>query len=321
MKRIVVFLLCYFIGSLMILAQSLTLVELNCENLFDCRHDSQKQDNEFLPEGKRHWTRGKYWNKLNLLGKTILSCSDDLPDLVALCEVENDSVLLNLTRRGLLRNVGYEYLMTESSDVRGLDVALLYQPARFQPICYDYISVPVIKGMRPTRDILYIKGEAINGDTLHVFVLHAPSRYGSESHTRPYRMQVAGAIGRVLDDIGTKDTKIMIVGDFNDYADSPSLKYLENRGLVNITKHAKGTHEAKANYKHEGLWRNLDHVLVSPSLSMKKDTVYINDLPFLLEEDKKYGGVKPKRSFAGQRYVQGCSDHLPLVVRFLLNSD
>ena len=33
-----------------------TMVELNCENLFDCRHDSLKEDTEYLPTSYRHWT-------------------------------------------------------------------------------------------------------------------------------------------------------------------------------------------------------------------------------------------------------------------------
>ena len=33
------------------LSSLLTLVSLNCENLFDCRHDSLKNDYEWLPEG------------------------------------------------------------------------------------------------------------------------------------------------------------------------------------------------------------------------------------------------------------------------------
>ena len=73
-------------------AQSFTFVELNCENAFDTRHDEGKEDEEFTPEGTRRWTRTRYWRKLNGLGQTILSCSDELPDLVALVEVENDSV-------------------------------------------------------------------------------------------------------------------------------------------------------------------------------------------------------------------------------------
>ena len=93
----------------MLLISLFTFVELNCENLFDCRHDSLKNDTEFLPDGAYHWTRTRYWQKLDRIGQTILSCGVkeqtwQLPDMVALCEVENDSVLHDLTRRSLLRN-------------------------------------------------------------------------------------------------------------------------------------------------------------------------------------------------------------------------
>ena len=106
-------------------AQTLTFVELNCENLFDTRHDSLKQDTEFAPDGVRRWTTSNYWRKLKHIGQEILSCSAQLPDIVALVEVENDSVLHALLRRSVLRQAGYQYLMTESPDVRGLDVALV----------------------------------------------------------------------------------------------------------------------------------------------------------------------------------------------------
>lgn len=84
------------------LASLFTFVELNCENLFDCRHDSLKQDMEFTPDGERRWTANKYWNKLNNTAKSIISCGTDgndwhLPDIIALCEVENDSVMRDLT--------------------------------------------------------------------------------------------------------------------------------------------------------------------------------------------------------------------------------
>lgn len=91
----------------MLLLSIFTFVELNCENLFDCRHDSLKNDTEFLPDGSYHWTRSRYWRKLNRVGQTIISCGEkkggnaagspwQLPDLVALCEVENDSVMHDL---------------------------------------------------------------------------------------------------------------------------------------------------------------------------------------------------------------------------------
>ena len=114
-----------------------TVIELNCENLFDCRHDSLKHDEQFLPSSDYHWTPNRYWKKVNRIGQTILSCGESndgwsLPDLVALCEVENDSCLVDLTKRSLLRKARYDYVMTHSPDERGIDVALLYSPFTFQ---------------------------------------------------------------------------------------------------------------------------------------------------------------------------------------------
>ena len=177
----------------LLLSSFLTLVELNCENLFDTCHDVGKEDIEFLSDGARHWTSARYWTKVRHIGQELLSCADDVPDLVALVEVENDSVLRDLTRRSLLRYAGYHYLMTQSPDLRGIDVALMYRPDRFTPLCYDYLEVPPLTGMRPTRDILYVKGRSYTGDTLHVFVVHSPSRYGGAEKSRPNRMQVAPA--------------------------------------------------------------------------------------------------------------------------------
>lgn len=57
----------------LLLSGLLTFVELNCENLFDTRHDSLKNDMEFTPEGSYHWTRTRYWRKLNNLAKELVA--------------------------------------------------------------------------------------------------------------------------------------------------------------------------------------------------------------------------------------------------------
>ena len=156
----------------LLLSGFLTLVELNCENLFDYFHDEGKQDEEYLPDATRHWNKKRYWRKLNHTAQTLLSASDDgIPDLIALCEVENDSVMRDLTKRSLLRNAGYEYLVTQSPDLRGIDVALLYSPFTFSPIQSYPLRVKPVENMRPTRDILYVSGLIPSGDTIHVFVV------------------------------------------------------------------------------------------------------------------------------------------------------
>lgn len=299
----------------LLLASLFTLVELNCENLFDTSHDEGKLDTEFLPDGPRRWTSSRYWRKLNNIGQELLSCADELPDLAVLVEVENDAVLCDLTSRSMLRNAGYRYLMTASDDARGIDVALLYQPARFSPICYEVLQVPPLPEMRATHDILYVKGETQAGDTLHVFAVHAPSRFGGELRTRPYRRHVADIICQIIGTLGP-DARVVIAGDFNDEADDPSLEVYEGWGLHNLTRDARGTHGAKGTYRYQGRWSSIDHVLASRAMSERVDAVYVHDAPFLLEEDTKYGGVKPFRTFNGFKYQQGFSDHLPLVVKF-----
>lgn len=302
----------------LILSSLLTFMELNCENLFDTRHDSLKNDLEFLPDGSYKWTPYRYWAKLNHLGQEIVALSNPVPDFVAMCEVENDSVMFDLTKRSLLRNAGYEYVMTSSPDERGIDVALLYQPASFALLHSHSIRIKPLPDTRPTRDILYASGLLITGDTLHIFVVHAPSRRGGEQASRPYRLLVASQLAEAVDSVYaiSRDAKIIIAGDFNDYADSPVLQYLYEHHLINMSADAQGSHGAKATYRWHGEWRSLDQILCSPSLAARKQSSVIGDLPFLLEDDEKYGGKKPYRTYLGPRYLGGYSDHLPLVVQF-----
>ena len=44
---------------------SFRIVSYNVENLFDCRHDTLKNDYEFLPDAMRHWNYTKYKKKLD----------------------------------------------------------------------------------------------------------------------------------------------------------------------------------------------------------------------------------------------------------------
>ena len=336
----------------LLLSSFFTFVELNCENLFDTVHDSLMNDMEFLPHGSYHWTRTRYWKKVNHLSQEIIALGelnprgDDLqseslqneqraeqgmpiynkgidwrlPDMIALCEVENDSAMIALTKRSLLRKAGYEYVMTSSPDERGIDVALMYQPMSFRLLNHHSIRVKRLPDMRPTRDILYAKGVLISDDTLHVFVVHAPSRRGGEEASRPYRLQVASQLGQAVDSLYALNAsaKILIAGDFNDYHDSPALKQLEQHHLINISKSAKGRNGAKGTYRYHGEWRSLDQMLVSRNLKDNVAGCWIGDYPFLLEPDEKYGGVKPHRNYYGPRYNNGFSDHLPLIMELIL---
>jgi endonuclease/exonuclease/phosphatase family metal-dependent hydrolase len=302
-----------------------TLVELNCENLFDTENDSLKQDEEFTPEGLFHWTHARYWKKINHIGQEIVSCGEQadgtysIPDLVALCEVENDSVLRDLTQRSMLRNANYEYVVTDSPDERGIDVGLLYSPFTFGYIKSYAIRVTPLKNMKPTRDILYVEGRTAAGDTLHVFVVHAPSRSGGEFETRPHRAAVTQRLAQSVDSIkaACAEPNIIVAGDFNDPHDGHSMRVLYDIGLVDISKNACGRHGAKASYKYKGEWESIDHVFVSINLSEGAECS-IHDAPFLMCKDEQYGGIMPFRNYQGIRWRNGFSDHLPIVARINL---
>ena len=306
-------------------AQTFTIVELNCENLFDTVRDSLHDDAQFQPTGDYHWTPSRYWRKLNRTAQTIIAAgtegSDWLPaDLVALVEVENDTVLNDLCQRSALRNARYRYLVTHGSDGRGMNVALLYSPFTFHLTHWRAVSVKPIDGMKPTRDLLYAAGETIVGDTVHVIVAHAPSRTGGERATRRFRQVVAEHIVALIDSVRQvqADAKIVVAGDLNDYSSDASVKAIVAAGMDNISSMAQGRHGARGTYRYHGRWGSLDHIIVSKVFSQNLVETFILDEPFLLASDEKYGGTQPRRSYLGPRYLDGFSDHLPLVARFTL---
>ena len=208
--------------------------------------------------------------------------------------------------------------MTQSADERGIDVALLYSPYTFWLLESRAVSVQRVKGMRPTRDVLYAKGLVWGRDTLHVMVAHFPSRRGGEAYSRPFRMAAAKTVCALADSIKavSPDANIVIAGDFNDYSESKSLLMILNRGFTDISAGAKGHNGAKGTYRYQGEWGSLDHILVSPSLASRMLSCCVYDAPFLLVPDEKFGGVKPRRNYLGPRYMDGFSDHLPLVAKW-----
>jgi endonuclease/exonuclease/phosphatase family metal-dependent hydrolase len=314
-----------FINTLLI--SLFTVVELNCENFFDCSHDSLKNDYEFLSTSQRKWDLHRYWNKLTNISREIIAAGISqeertlsLPDIVILCEVENDSVMTYLTKRSLLRKANYKYIMTNSEDSRGIDVALLYSPMTFRLLNTISFRLPNTVNSSPTRDILYASGEVISGDTIHLYMVHLPSRIGGRKSLE-FRKHAAVTLCGSIDSLHNINptAKILVAGDFNDYEGDSILSFIEREsGLLNVTSKAVGTHGAKASYKYMGEWRSIDHILLNRYLNKSFKCCNIEDSDFLLEDDKKYGGKKPRRTYIGYKYNAGYSDHLPVVINLNL---
>jgi predicted extracellular nuclease len=301
--------------------ESFRILFWNTENLFDYKDDPKKNDNEFLPDATRRWTYFRYRDKLKNLAKGIIASGDEyVPDLVGLCEVENDSCLYDLTRRSPLKEAGYRYVMTDSPDQRGIDVALLYQRGSFKLLQHQSIRIPFKQVKKaPTRDILHVVGKVVSGDTLDVWVVHYPSRRGGKAKSEPYRLLVAEILKHAVDSVMQvrQNPNVVIMGDFNDGPSSPVMKKLCSDGrLVNLMQGKK-----EGTYRYRGAWEILDQFLVSENVRTKNAEVLQH--PFLLEEDEKYGGDKPFRTYNGMKYQGGFSDHLPIILdlQFLIHDD
>lgn len=293
----------------------------NVENLFDCRDDSLTNDEDFLPEATRHWNQSRYWDKLHAVSRTVAAAgADRAPDFVALCEVENDSVLHDLTRRSVLRAARYEYLMTSSGDSRGIDVALMYKPTTFRPFAYRSLRLSQmhIPEGRHVRDVLLVSGQLHMGDTLDIFVCHLPSRLNGRQAAL-LRHNVVECICEAVDSVCSERTvpRIVVLGDFNDVAHSHALRPLtEEHGLICITETLSGS------YRYKGKWEQIDHVYLSAALlhdDVDASALHLsprgawNFAPeFLLEPEPLYGGCRPHRTYNGMRYLGGTSDHLPV---------
>ncbi len=323
-----VFTICspYFVFSQSETSVSLPILFYNVENLFDCYNDSLKNDEEFLPDADKHWSFYRYNAKVNKVAKVILASNQwDLPALVGLCEVENEAVLNRLVWETGLSEQGYRFIHHESPDRRGIDVALLYRKDKFDIVGERAISVSLPDRNFFTRDILYVKGVAFDKDTCHVFVCHWPSKYGGAMHSEWKRSVVAIKLRGVCDSILTTDenSNIIIMGDLNESPQSGavynSLKAREEGTgveLINLSLKFKSD-VAGGTIKYGGHWDIFDQIIVSNSLLQEPfttDGMSIVDLPFLLEPDKSYSGVRPFRTYLGPLYHGGFSDHLPVKV-------
>lgn len=299
--------------------ERLRFMTYNVENLFDCADDSLTRDEAFLPSSLRRWTESRYWAKLQAVSRAVAAVGGDrAPDFVALCEVENDSVMHYLTRRSSLRMAEYSYLMTSSLDPRGIDVALMYKPTVFRPLCHRSLRLPhdQIPQGSYVRDVLYVSGQLHMGDTLDLFVCHLPSRLNGRKSSR-LRRAVVEYVRHTVDSVCQVRgvPHVVVMGDFNDTPRSKALRPLSEGGrLVCVTDRLAGS------YRYKGKWEQIDHVYLSSSLLRVADEAlhlspsgaWIADDELLTEPEPLYGGRRPYRTYNGVRYMGGTSDHLPV---------
>jgi endonuclease/exonuclease/phosphatase family metal-dependent hydrolase len=301
----------------------------NTENLFDTINDPKKNDEEFLPEGIKHWSSYRYYKKINNLTKVISAVGEwDTPALIGLCEVENEKTMTDLTQHSLLRKMQYRFVMTDSPDDRSIDVALLYQRNKFRYITHEDIRITFPKNpKKKTRDVLHVTGQVLTGDTLDIFVCHFPSRRGGQSASEPDRMHVAEIVRSEINRImkNRKTPNVLIMGDFNDEPSSRSIAGIlvgNDQTMHNLFAEIEKKSDI-GSYKFQKNWNFLDQIIVSSNLLRTEKAFHVKPLSakifhadFMFINDKANAGKRPRKTFHGPKYEGGFSDHLPVLVDF-----
>ncbi|WP_339711235.1 endonuclease [uncultured Kriegella sp.] len=309
-----------------------TIAFYNLENLFDTKDDPKTLDDDFTPKGAKKWSNKRYRRKLYKLAKTISEIGNEHttapPALVGVAEVENKDVMEDLIGSEPLCDIDYDYVHYDSPDERGIDTALIYRKSNFtvkysEPITL-FVNNP--NGERDTtRDILYVLGE-LNGEEVHVFVNHWPSRRNGVNETNYKRVIAAETLKRYMAKIEREfvDPNYIIMGDFNAGPKSESIKNLmELPYLYNPMEKLHIPHErGSVNYKRS--WSLFDQIMVSHNfLNHKKGThsfahANIFDEVFLTEFKGKFKGT-PYRTYVGRKYIGGYSDHFPVYIQLKFN--
>ncbi len=308
-----------------------TIAFYNVENLFDTINNPNKIDEQFTPKSDKKWNSARYMKKINDLGKVISSINiNELPEIVGLCEIENKTVLTDLTNNKFLSKGNYSFVHEESPDVRGIDVALLYNKDEFRYLNHQNYRIHYdFEPETTTRDILYVSGELKNGENLHIFVNHWSSRRNGQEKSEPKRLHTANILRSKIDSIQkiNKKAKIVIIGDFNDEPTNKSLYQVLNAGNNQRSNNNKVLYNlmydksvnGMGSYNFRGNWNMLDNIIISQSLLKNKkgyivstDGGQIFKERWMLYDNVKTGQMTPSKTYGGPNYYGGISDHFPV---------
>lgn len=306
----------------------LTVAFYNVENLFDTKNDPYTNDNEFTGAGKLHWTKRKYLRKLKNISSIVsligTNNSSLPPAIVGLAEVENATVLHDLTTHPNLIEYRYKFIHFESLDERGMDVALLYRVDSFTVLSSKTHTFHFYDedGTRDyTRDVLEVKG-VLHGDLVYILVNHWQSRLEGKAKTNTRRVEAATFVQQKIQEIKANekvDPKFIIMGDFNDDPSSESIKdYLVKEHFFNPMEDLHQRNSGSLNYY--GRWHLFDQIILSKnffsknsSLAFQKASIFKK--PWMKIQKGKYKG-SPLRTYIGPWYKGGYSDHFPVYVTF-----
>lgn len=309
----------------------------NVENLFDIKDAPLDRRPEAIKRKiKADLTN---WNQ-EVLDKKISNLADVIgkinqgngPDVLGVCEIENKQVLELLINKINLPNREYKIIHHDMSDLRGIDVAFIYDNHKYTYNLADFFHHTIIKRY-PTRELVQATLTTEKGNELILVGNHWPARSSGQYKTEPYRIIAGETLSYFVErirEIKGNDAAIIVMGDFNDQPFDRSLtdyalsvmerdKIVNGRNpyLYNLMWPLLG--RRRASYVFDNLPNMLDQFLVSKGIVKKSGTYVLEDDCVILEEFEgmTYGDYNTPVRF-GQKdpNLNGYSDHLPISFTF-----
>jgi len=319
-----------------------TLATFNLANMFDTIDDLNKEDDVL--------SAAEYERRLK---KRALAIHDGLnePDILAVQEVENDQVLQTLVNQPEI-NASYGFVWQDTPDLRGLDIALLYQIERvvviesgahqgctqlvdgfgpdgngdkYNPVnaktcdtdgdgVWDgnrlFSRPPLVVRLLVTPRLSLAPASATR-DWLEIYVIvnHWKSRVEDSAtvkYTLPRRTEQAQFVASLVQEIMKTSpcASVVVVGDLNDYSESPPLVVLAEAGLSDLSQQVE--RPRRYSYNYQGVSQVMDYVWARMALALPPYSVQYaainSDFPDVYRGDSSS--------------LHRSSDHDPLLVTF-----
>ncbi|OOQ67267.1 endonuclease [Vibrio parahaemolyticus] len=280
--------------------------------------------------------------------------NDNGPDLLGVCEVENENVLNALVERlndnlhGRLYKVVYA---TSDLSFRGIDTAFIYD-SQLLDIVPESIFNHFVMRRTGTRDILQATFQSKESKSeLVVMSNHWPSRSGGVELSSGFRATAAETLSywhtRILEESRDKDkTAVLAFGDFNDDPWDLSLTahalatrekddVLQSKSahFYNLSWQYLKTNATSNTGKIRDIWGTLyykgngnvfDQILVNRNLINNskgfralEDSAEVICFPEMVSSSKNLGPIRfglPKGNPSKNINTDGFSDHFPISV-------
>ncbi len=356
-------------------SDEIKIMSYNVENLFDTIHDEGRDDYEFLPidsaekekcdfkKGyykeacqKTDWTDDRLELKLSQI-KKVIEAQGELPDMLAVLEVENVNVVSQLADY-----LGYPKFLVTSGEDKRIELAVLYKEdkVKLKEMKEVKIVFPPEVGQKNTRNILVANFISLKNkdQMIGLYVNHWPSQ-ASPSVTR---VTAAKHIRKTIDHFSKKykdNYHVVAVGDFNTIEkDSPKpFDIIQDKeweySLIDVEqKYRKSAYKKDPNnmlkkmapssyyYSGDGTWNHLDRIFISSNLADNKGMEVMTETFRILAPEFVLKSVTPKAKkdeteesraktctfSAPKRYFHnatnpnaaGFSDHMGLIIKLKL---